>query len=219
MNILFIGPPGSGKGTQSQLLHEHHGLVHLSTGDMFRSALAQQTEVGLKAKAFMDRGEYVPDEVVIDLIRHRLKLPDCSNGFILDGFPRTEPQALALEDCLLQMGIKLDAVFYFRVKRDILVNRLSGRRTCRNCNRTVSVDQLEAVKSEICAKSDNSSPCDFYQRSDDQAEVVQKRIDVYEAQTAPILDFYRKKSNFKEINAGLPPSQVYQLIEHSLKVL
>src|SRR4051812_14979499 len=135
MNILFIGPPGSGKGTQSQLLHEHHGLVHLSTGDMFRNAIAKQTEVGMKAKAFMDRGEYVPDAVVIDLILHRLREPDCKKGFILDGFPRTEPQALALESSLHQMGIQLDAVFYFRVKKEVLIARLSGRRTCRACNR------------------------------------------------------------------------------------
>jgi len=219
MNILFIGPPGCGKGTQSQLLHEHHGLVHLSTGDMFRSAIAKKTPVGLKAKEFMDRGEYVPDAVVIDLIRHRLNDTDCQRGFILDGFPRTEPQALALEASLLQMGLHLDAIFYFKVDKAVLVHRLSGRRTCRACNRVVSVDQVAAeLASGVECVANPGSPCDFYQRADDQPGVISKRIEVYETQTAPILDFYRKKPNFFEIDASLPPQQVYSLIEHALKI-
>lgn len=135
MNILFIGPPGSGKGTQSKRLQDRYGLIHLSTGDMFREAIARQTPVGLKAKGFMDRGEYVPDSVVIDLIRDRLSAPDCKRGFVLDGFPRTEPQAEALDSLLSGMGLKLDAIFQFDIAKQVLVERLSSRRVCRTCNR------------------------------------------------------------------------------------
>jgi adenylate kinase len=217
MNILFIGPPGSGKGTQSQLLQEKRGLTHLSTGDMFRSALAKQTEVGLKAKAYMDRGEYVPDQVVIDLIGLRLQEPDCKNGFMLDGFPRTENQAKALDDLLVKLGMSLDAIFYFKVEKASLVQRLSSRRTCKNCNRIVSVDQIQAelAKNVMCEKYPGSV-CDFFQRSDDQPDVVQKRIEVYEAQTSPILDFYRKKPGFVEIDASQAPAQVYKQIDQVL---
>ncbi len=217
MNILFIGPPGSGKGTQSQLLHDQRGLVHLSTGDMFRSAISKKTPVGLKPKEFMDRGEYVPDAVVIDLIGNRIHEPDCQKGFILDGFPRTAPQAQALDSLLAQMHLNLDAIFYFKVAKEVLVERLSARRTCRKCNRVVSA---EAVPAEIIAhecEKNPGFPCDFYQRSDDQPDVVQKRIEVYETQTAPILDFYRSKPGFLEIDASLPQQKVYQLIEQVLK--
>jgi len=217
MNILFIGPPGSGKGTQSKLLHDHYGLVHLSTGDMFRQAIGEKTEVGLKAKGFMDRGEYVPDSVVIDLIRHRLSEPDCKKGFILDGFPRTEPQAKALEALLGELHMHLDGVFFFDVKKETLIQRLSSRRTCRRCNRVISADQLNtSVAKEPCEK-DPSTVCDFYQRDDDHPEVVKKRIEVYQEQTAPILDFYRSKENFEEIDGSLPPEKVYQLIENKLR--
>lgn len=216
MNILFIGPPGSGKGTQSKLLHDHHGLVHLSTGDMFRNAILNKTPVGLKAKEFMDRGEYVPDAVVIDLIRHRLREPDCARGFILDGFPRTQPQATELDSLLLQLGMELDAVFFFDVKKDVLVERLSGRRTCKNCNRIVSVDQLSQAVHDLCEKKPGMR-CDFYQRADDHADVVEKRIEIYQNQTAPILDFYRKKKNFVQIDASVPADRVYKIIEKTLQ--
>lgn len=183
---------------------------------MFRNAITNKTPVGLKAKEFMDRGEYVPDGVVIDLIRHRLREPDCARGFILDGFPRTQPQATELDALLIQLGIELNAVFFFDVKKEVLVERLSGRRTCKNCNRIVNVEQLAQAAHDICEKK-SGFPCDFYQRADDHADVVEKRIEVYQNQTAPILDFYRKKKNFVQIDASVSADQVYQIIEKTLK--
>lgn len=218
MNLLLVGPPGSGKGTQSQQLIKKHGLVHLSTGDMFRAAIQNQTEVGLKAKAYMDRGEYVPDHVVIDLIQHRLEQADISNGFILDGFPRTVPQAEALSELLQKLNKKLDAVFYFSVKKEELVKRLSSRQTCRNCGRVVSQDQLAVEVNKTCVKTKHA--CDFYQREDDRAEVVAKRIEVYESQTTPVLDYYRKNhSHFVMLNGAESPAEVFQKIEQTLAQL
>ena len=211
MNILFIGPPGSGKGTQSKMLHDRYGLVHLSTGDMFREAITRQTDVGMKAKGYMDRGEYVPDAVVIELIRERLNQPDCKAGFILDGYPRTEPQAHALEFLLSGMGIKLDAVFYFDLKTEILVDRLSSRRTCRNCGRIVNAEQAKAIAtSDGCAKV--PGPCDFFQRTDDSAEVVRKRIEVYQTQTSPIIGFYEKNAGFLKVDGSGAPGAIFDLL-------
>ena len=209
MNILFIGPPGSGKGTQSKLLTEKFGIAHLSTGDMFRQAIANQEPVGIKAKAFMDRGEYVPDEVVIELIQARLDKADCKDGFILDGFPRTVPQAQALSHLLEGMKIHLDSVFFFDVATPVLIRRLSDRLTCKKCSRVISADQLAASQSVDCAKGPGA-PCDFYQRIDDQPEVVSKRIDVYFKQTTPVLDYYRADPSFHSVAADRPPAEVFQ---------
>ncbi len=211
MNILFIGPPGSGKGTQSKLLTEKFGIAHLSTGDMFRQAIANQEPVGVKAKAFMDRGEYVPDSVVIELIQARVIKPDCKNGFILDGFPRTVPQAQALDALLEKLNLKLDAVFFFDVATPVLVQRLSDRLTCKKCNRVISSDDLATAQKTDCAKSAGQT-CDFYQRSDDLPEVVSKRIDVYFNQTTPVLEYYRSHPQFQSINADRPPEEVSQTL-------
>jgi adenylate kinase len=161
----------------------------------------------------MDRGEYVPDSVVIDLIRDRLSAPDCKNGFILDGFPRTEPQARALDELLGTMGLRLDAIFQFEIGKELLVERLSARRVCRKCNRIVSVDQIRAGD-QACASG--ATVCDFYQRSDDAPEVVGKRIEVYQNQTAPILGYYAAKPGFLRIDADQSPDAVFSLLERAL---
>ncbi len=214
MNILFIGPPGSGKGTQSKLLQDRYGLAHLSTGDMFREAIARQTEVGMKAKGFMDRGEYVPDAVVIDLIRERLGAQDCKSGFILDGFPRTRAQAEALDGLLSVMGLRLDSIFYFDLATDVLVGRLSARRTCKNCNRIVSVDPLTEAQGAKCSKTGAS--CEFIQRSDDQPEVVRKRIEVYQTQTAPIISHYEALPGFLKVDGSASPEAVFGVLNRAL---
>jgi len=214
MNVLFMGPPGSGKGTQSKLLRDRFDMEHLSTGDILREAIAQKTEVGMRAKGYMDKGEYVPDAVVIDLIRARLSSL-AGKGFILDGFPRTVPQAQALDQVLSELNLQLNGVFFFDVKKDVLVNRLSSRRTCRNCNRIVSADMVSNGKLEDCTVT--SKPCNFYQRNDDLPEVITKRIQVYQEQTTPVIDYYKSNPNFLTVDAAMPADQVFQIIIGKLK--
>ncbi len=210
MNVLFMGPPGSGKGTQSKLLCERFGMEHLSTGDILREAITNKTEVGMRAKSFMDKGEYVPDAVVIDLIKARLSSL-AGKGFILDGFPRTVPQAQALDKVLIELSLALKGIFFFNVEKDILVNRLSARRTCRSCNRIMNAEQLSADPCSV-----TGSPCDFYQRNDDKPEVITKRIQVYQEQTTPVIDYYKTNSNFLTVDGTLPADQVFQIIVKKL---
>lgn len=209
MNLLFMGPPGSGKGTQSKFLCDRFSVVHLSTGDMFREAISNKTEVGVRAKSFMDKGELVPDQVVIDLIGDKLASLK-GKGFILDGFPRTVPQARALDELLSNLKINLDGVFFFDVQKEILVNRLSARRTCKKCNRVVGAEDAASVE---CA---NGGTCEFYQRDDDKPEVISKRIQVYQDQTAPVIGYYESSSVFLKIDGTQPADQVFQTLLNKL---
>ena len=209
MNVLFMGPPGSGKGTQSKLLCDRFGMDHLSTGDILREAITKKTEVGMRAKAFMDKGEYVPDHVVIDLIRARLSAL-AGKGFILDGFPRTVPQAQALDSVLLELNLQLKGIFFFNVEKEILIHRLSSRRTCKQCNRIVSVEQMNDSALGNCKVT--GSPCNFFQRPDDLPEVITKRIQVYQEQTTPVIDYYKSNPSFLAVDGTLPAEQVFQII-------
>ena len=189
MNIIFLGPPGAGKGTQAQLICQKLGIPQISTGDMLRAAIANQTETGLKAKSFMDAGQLVPDEVVIAIVKERLQAEDCKAGYILDGFPRTVAQAVALG------GIAdIQAVVNIAVADEALVKRLSGRRVCPVCGAPYSVERL--VGQTQCAVDGAT----LIQRDDDKPETVLGRLTVYHQKTAPLIDFYRKEGKLLDID-------------------
>lgn len=188
MNIVFLGPPGAGKGTQAQIICHKLGIPQISTGDMLRAAIAAKTETGMKAKAYMDEGKLVSDSVVIDIVKERLAQADCQKGYILDGFPRTVAQAEALGGFA-----KLDAVIDLDVADEVLVKRLSGRRVCASCGAPYHVDSLAGETK--CAKCGG----ELVQRDDDKAETVLNRLKVYHTQTAPLIDFYRAKGLLKSI--------------------
>lgn len=198
MKILLMGPPGAGKGTQAEKLTELFNIPHISTGDMFRKAQKDGTELGLKAKSYMEKGQLVPDEVTIGIVRERLAEADCKNGFLLDGFPRTVQQADALDQILTDLGTHLDAVVNIEVAKDFLIERLTGRRVCRGCGATYHV-KFNAPKVEgICDKCGG----ELYQRADDTIETVGNRLDVYAGQTAPLIDYYAAKNLLKNIDGS-----------------
>ncbi|MFO7767095.1 MAG: adenylate kinase [Pelovirga sp.] len=189
MNLILLGPPGAGKGTQSVLLEKHFDIPQISTGDMLRSAVKAATPMGVKAKAFMDAGDLVPDEVVVGIVRERLQEPDCERGFILDGFPRTVPQADALNESLEQLSEKIDAVVSLQVDTDVLVERLTGRRTCKSCGKGFH------LKFDPPAADGTCSDCggELMQRDDDHEDTIRRRMETYRQQTAPLEEYYRKE--------------------------
>lgn len=190
MKLILLGPPGAGKGTQAQYLHDKYGLRKLSTGDMLRAAVAQGTEVGKKAKDIMEAGKLVPDDIMIGLIRDRVCQADCEAGFILDGFPRTEAQAEALDDMLSEECKDLDYVIELKVDDAKLVERIAGRFSCAKCGEGYH-DSFKQPKAEgVC---DRCGSTEFSRRADDNAETVAKRLEAYHAQTAPILPYYKEK--------------------------
>jgi len=197
VNLLIMGPPGAGKGTQAERLIKELDITHISTGDMFRAAIAEGTEMGLKAKEYMDKGELVPDEVVIGMVKDRLQQDDCKKGFLLDGFPRTVEQAKALDKTLKELGIKLDAVINIEVPMEKLMERLTGRRVCKNCGASYHV-VFNPPKEE--GKCDSSCKGELYQRSDDNEESVSTRLNAYMEKTKPLIDYYSEQGIIKNIN-------------------
>ena len=201
MNIIFLGPPGAGKGTQAQRVCSALNIPQISTGDILRRAIKEQTPTGVKAKAFIDAGKLVPDDVIIDIVKDRLAQPDCAGGYILDGFPRTVPQAEALE------GIAaIDAVIELDVADEKLIERLSGRRVCLKCGATYHVSRLNGETR--CAACGDT----LIQRDDDKAETVLNRLTVYHNQTAPLVDFYRERGLLKVIDGALDMDTIFASI-------
>ena len=189
MRLVFLGAPGVGKGTQAEMLAAEIGIPKISTGDLLRAAVAEKTPLGVKAKAFMDRGDLVPDQVVIGLVEEKISKSECAKGFILDGFPRTVPQADSLAELLQKNGQTLDRVVYFTIPRDEVVKRLSGRRSCSQCPAVYHVEFVPSKRVGLCDVCGGK----LIQRSDDKRETVESRLVVYEEQTAPLIEYYQKK--------------------------
>ncbi|WP_151737831.1 adenylate kinase [Paenibacillus tengchongensis] len=196
MNILFMGPPGAGKGTQAGVIVKEFGIPHISTGDAFRLAIKQETPVGLKAKSYIDQGLLVPDDVTIGIVEERLQQSDCEKGFLLDGFPRTLSQAEALEDILSRLNTSLDHVINLNVDRSLLMARLTGRRICSTCGASYHLIFNPPKQAGIC----DIDGGELYQRPDDNEESVGKRLDEYDNKTAPLLAFYDDKGLLRQVN-------------------
>ena len=202
--LIFLGPPGAGKGTQARKIAKHLGIPHISTGDIFRDNVEKGTPVGLAAKAVMARGDLVSDDVVNEMVRERLGQPDCANGFLLDGYPRTLPQAEALEAMLKKAGQAPPIVVNLRVSYTVIVERLSGRRICPVCQRTYNLISQPPRTDGVCDQDGAS----LQQRPDDREEAVRERLSAYEAQTAPLIAYYGKGGRFIEVDGDRSPDQI-----------
>ena len=213
MHIILMGPPGAGKGTQAVLLAQQEAIPHISTGDIFRANMSQGTPLGRLAKEYVDAGKYVPDDVTNGMVKDRLSQPDCARGFILDGYPRTPDQARALAGMLEELGLKLDAVINIAVPDELLVDRAVGRRVCRSCGATYHVKFNPPAKEGFCDKCGG----ELYQRSDDQAEKVAVRLNLYHTQTAPLLQFYAEQGLVRTVNGDQPMEQVTADIKEAVR--
>jgi adenylate kinase len=214
MNIILLGPPGAGKGTQAKRLEERHGMRQLSTGDMLRAAIAAGTELGQRAKAIMDAGKLVSDEVMVGMIRERIAPPELAKGFILDGFPRTVPQAEALDAMLAETGKALDRVIQIEVDDAALVDRVSGRFSCRNCGAAYHERYNRPKREGVC---DICGGTEFARRPDDNAETMRTRLAAYHAQTAPILPYYRDKGLLRSVDGMAGIDEVTRQLERALQ--
>ena len=210
MKLLFLGPPGAGKGTLAGLVSKDHGIPQISTGDMFREAIKKETELGKKVKAILASGELVPDELTVDLVKERLAQGDAAKGFILDGFPRTIPQAEALGKFQ-----SLDAVVNFAIDDEMVVQRLSGREICKNCGAIYHVKNMPSKVKGVCDKCGGP----LYTRPDDSLESITNRLDVYRKQTEPLISYYKGKKLLKQIDSSKSPEDTHRQIEKALSGL
>ncbi len=211
--LIFLGAPGAGKGTQAQRLSEMYTIPQISTGDILRQAVKDKSPLGQKAFSYMEKGKLVPDDIVIAIIEERLKEGDCQRGFILDGFPRTVPQADALDQVLGQIKMDIDNVIYFKVPEEDLVKRLSGRRVCRSCGANYNIFFNPPDQEKICPKCGG----ELYQRIDDQEETIRNRLRIYQEQTEPLIGFYKNKNRLISIDGSGPMDTIFDSLLQALK--
>ncbi len=198
MRVILLGPPGAGKGTQAASIAKEVGIPHISTGEMFRASLKEGTPLGLEAKKYMDSGELVPDDVVVGMVRERIQQPDCKEGFLLDGFPRTIIQAQKLDETLENDGLNMDLVVNLVCNDKTVLSRLTGRRVCRNCGAIYHVENMPSKQSGICDECGG----ELYQRDDDKADTILNRLEVYRNSTEALIDYYRQKDLLKDVDAN-----------------
>lgn len=212
MKIIMLGAPGAGKGTQAKQIADKYSIPHISTGDIFRANIKNGTELGKKAKQYMDQGALVPDELTCDLVMDRIQQDDCKNGFVLDGFPRTIPQAEALDAALGKINEKMDYAIDVDVPDENIVNRMSGRRACLNCGATYHLISIPPKVEGICDRCGSK----IVLREDDKPETVQKRLKVYHEQTQPLIDYYKNQGILKSVDGTQPMDEVFKAIVTSL---
>lgn len=215
MHLMFLGPPGAGKGTQAKILEQRFNALQVSTGDILRKAIEAGTKLGLEAKAVMDQGKLVPDDVMIGLIKDKFSEPDFSKNWIMDGFPRTVAQAEAFDKLLLELNLKLDSVVEVDVDRTLLVKRITGRRVCKSCQAPYHVEFNPTKVDGIC---DYCGSNDIYQRGDDKEEVVVHRLKVYDEQTSPLIEYYSSKNLLHKMDGNLPVEEVTNKIVEILNI-
>lgn len=208
MKIIMLGAPGAGKGTQAKKIAEKYGVPHISTGDIFRANIKNGTELGKKAKTYMDQGLLVPDELVVELVADRITQDDCAKGFVLDGFPRTIPQAEALDAALEKMGTSMDYAIDVDVPDENIINRMSGRRACLDCGATYHIVTIPTKVEGIC----DTCGSKIVLREDDKPETVQKRLEVYHAQTQPLIEYYKKQNVLRTVDGTQPMDEVFEAI-------
>ena len=206
MKIVLLGPPGAGKGTQAKSISNRYSIPHISTGDIFRKNISENTPLGIEAKSYMDKGQLVPDEVTINMVKDRLKQDDCKNGYLLDGFPRTVHQAEALQEFLLSIDEKLDTALLIEVPTEFILERMTGRRVCPSCGASYHIKfnpPTIAGKCDVCGS-------DVIQRKDDTEETVSERLDVYERQTQPLIDFYKERNLLSIVDGTKAINEVFE---------
>jgi adenylate kinase len=213
MKLVLLGPPGAGKGTQASVLCKEYDLLHMSTGDLLREAVKNNTAQGIKAKAYMDQGNLVPDEIVAAMITEKLKKADVSSGFMLDGFPRTKKQAEILDKALIELAMPLDMVVYFATKEATILKRLTGRRICRACGRIFHIINIPPKKKDIC----DGCGGELYQRSDDKEETILNRINVYNSQTKELIDYYQKKKILQQVSGDMDVNELFAELKDIFK--